>query len=71
MDIPDIEIVVVFGVPDTVSHPCCEVHLYHMQLCGRADRSGCQARAHLFYMTKKISDVVLQQYCAFKNTENC
>ena len=51
--------------------PCCEVHLHRMQLCGRAGRSGCQARAHLLYTTKKISDVVLQQYCASNNTENC
>jgi hypothetical protein len=37
---------------------------------GRASHSGCPARAHLFITNKKVSDRVLKEYSARKNTEN-
>ena len=92
MDIPDVELVVVNGPPDTLaqlyqvtdshliwSTPCtpctpCMLHLYFVQMFGRAGRDGCQARAHLLYttrQTKRVSDPSLKSFTCEGNQENC
>ena len=67
MDIPDIEVVVVNGPPDTLAQLYQVYRLftsisrasknYHTFLCfqmfGRAGRNGCLARAHLLYTTRQ------------------
>lgn len=81
MDIPDVELVVVYGIPDTMSQlyqvwtivmmVLCSVYEC-LQLCGRAGRNvGCQARAHLLLTTDtdKITDRALKSFCTDK--ENC
>ena len=69
MDIPDVEVVIVYGTPSSISqlyqvlsinkfHRCSIVKLNLIaQLFGRAGRDGSKAQAHLFYnKTKKLVD---------------
>ena len=42
----------------------------YLQLCGRAGRSGCPSRTHLFFSTRqKFKDSHLEKYCM--DSENC
>ena len=74
MDIPDVELVIVYGIPDTMSQlyqvlqKILYVHyiisMFDSQLCGRAGRDGKKSRD-----TEKISDPTLKAF--WTNKENC
>ena len=83
MDISDIDLVIVYGVPDGMNQlyqvlglTCVYrwviheyVHIY-LKLCGRAGRGGCDSRAHVFYSSnKKKVDAKVKDFCVSK--ENC
>ena len=77
MDIPDIDLVIVYGVPSNILqlHQLyfvynfeivqCEVTNYFLQLFGRAGRGGSVARAHLFFnIRQKNIDPVVKAFCS-------
>ena len=57
MDLPDIQFVVVYGVPKSMSNltiVCVQkTILFHTQLFGRAGRGGCISWAHLLYNSRQ------------------
>lgn len=66
IDIPDVEIVVVNGPPDSLAQ------LY--QMYGRAGRNGCLARAHLLYtarQARQLKDTSLKCFASEASNENC
>ena len=82
MDISDIDLVIVYGVPDSMNQlyqvqkfnvagcnkDCTYVFL--LKLCGRTGRGGSQARAHIFYNKKqKNVNAEVREFCESK--ENC
>lgn len=80
MNIPDVDLVMVYGVPKNMSEMYQVIKrtsslLYNyvcviVQLFGRAGRSGGLLRAHLFYSKqKKKLDVEIKDFCY--NKENC
>ena len=79
MDIPDIDLVVVYGAPSNILQ-LYQVRLINfrhenlivtlLQLFGRAGRAGSVARAHIFFnTTQKNMDPVVKAFCV--EGENC
>ena len=84
MDIPDVDLVIVYGVPKNMSemYQVMKRNIYFrrtslyncvriiVQLFGRVGRSGGLSRAHLFYSKRKKKVAVeIKDFC--DNKENC
>ena len=81
IDIPDIRVVIIYWVPDTISQfyqvqnyfTCTCINLTMiLQLSGRAGRNNDQSLCVLYYNSKqKVKDIDLKTYCSDKDKENC
>ena len=82
MDVQDVDVVIVYDLPSTLTQfyqvyftdlcpPFCVISIYLLKFCGRAGRSGHDARAHLFYAYRKedYKDKSLRDYV--ECGENC
>ena len=77
MDIPNIEVVVIFGAPDSlfrfyqVLHSLFFVYVVINSCAGEQDIAVVKQGPTCLLAQRRLSESVLQGYCAPKNTDNC